>query len=191
LYILIVQRSFVVIFPYMKIKYFDHIHPFILSYPPLPLKVLRLLIGNEYMEVRELLFKNRTWHTTSCPTVCHEQGLCGHGGHPQPPGLDGHQVPDIEPLYRSCRRRTSIPMRKAFIDSGPTSWQLTARRMLLLKDIRIEGPHDYICKLSDCTEEQKHNSRWMTNASKGLQALCTCPCPGRALFSPSWSSAWN
>jgi hypothetical protein len=40
--------------------YIDHIHPLILSYPPLPLKVLQLVVGNEHLEVRELQFKNRT-----------------------------------------------------------------------------------------------------------------------------------
>jgi hypothetical protein len=153
LHILIVQKGFVVIFPYMHIMYFDHIHPLILSYPPLPLKALQLLVGNEHLEVRELQFNNRTWHTTGCPTVFHEQSLCGHGGHAQPPGLDGHQVPDLEPLYRSCRRRNSTPMRRTLIDSGPSSWQLTARSMLLLKGIRIQQPHDYFRKCSDCTEE--------------------------------------
>jgi hypothetical protein len=57
------------------------------------------------------------------------------------------------------------------IDSGPSSWQLTARSMLLLKGIRIKRTYDYFCKCSDCTEEQRHNSHWITNASKGL----TCP----------------
>jgi hypothetical protein len=152
----------------MHIMYVDHIHPLILSYPPLPLKVLQLLVCNEHVEVTELQFKNRTWQTTWFPTVCHEQGLCGHGGHPQPPGLDGQQVPDLEPLYRSCRRRTSTPISRTLIDSGPSFWQLTARSMLLLEGIRIQRPHDYFCKCSDCTEEQRHNSHWMTNASKWL-----------------------
>jgi hypothetical protein len=111
LHILIVQRGSVLLFPHMHILYFDHIHPFILSYPPLPMKSLQLVVGNEDPEVRQVQLKNRTWHTTGCPTVCHKQGLCGHGGHPQPPGLDGQQVPDLEPLYSSCRRRTSTPMR--------------------------------------------------------------------------------
>ncbi|XP_073932648.1 short transient receptor potential channel 3-like isoform X2 [Castor canadensis] len=39
--------------------------------------------------------------------------------------------------------------------------------MLLLKGIRIQQPHDYFCKCSDCTEEQWHNSHWMTNVCKG------------------------
>jgi hypothetical protein len=81
---------------------------------------------------------------------------------------DGQQVPDLEPLYRSCRRRTSTPTRRTLIDSGPSSWQLTARSMLLLKGIKIQRPHVYFCKCSDCTEEQRHNSHWMTNVSKGL-----------------------
>jgi hypothetical protein len=138
LHILIVQRGFVVIVPYMHIMFFDHIHTLILSYPPLPLKALQLVLGNELLEVRELQFKNRNWHTTGCHTVCHEQGLCGNGGHPGPPGLDGQQVPDLEPLYSSCRRRTSTPMRWTLLDSGPPSWQLTARSMLLLMGIRIQ-----------------------------------------------------
>jgi hypothetical protein len=154
LHILIVQKGFIVIFPYMHIMYFDHTHPLIFSYPPLPLKTLQVLVGNEHLEVWELQFKNRTWHTTGFPTVWHEQVLCVHGGHAQPPGLDGHQVvPDLEPLYRSCRRRTSTPIRRTLIDSGPSSWQLTARSMLLLKGIRIQQPHDYFCKCSDCSEE--------------------------------------
>jgi hypothetical protein len=175
----------------MHIMYFDHIHLLILSYLPLTLKVLQLVVGNEHLEVRDVQFKNRTWHTTGCPTVCHEQGLCGHGRYPQPPELDGQQVPDLEPLYRSFRRRTSTPMRWNLVDSGPSSWHLTASSILLLKGIRIQWPHDYFCKCSDCTEEQRHDSHWMTNASKGLQALYTCPCPARTWFSPSWSSARN
>jgi hypothetical protein len=143
LHILIAQKVFVVIFPYMHIMYFDHIHPLILSYPPLPLKTLQLLLGNEHPEVRELQFNNRTWHTTGCHTVCHEQGLCGHGGHPPPPGLDGQQVPDLEPLNRNCGKRTSPPMRRTLIDSGLSFWQLTARSMLLLKGIKLQWPHDY------------------------------------------------
>jgi hypothetical protein len=77
------------------------------------------------------------------------------------------------------------------MDSGPSSWQLIARSMLLLKGIRIQQSHDYFCKCSDCTEEQRHNSHWMISTSKGLQALCTCSCPARTWFSPSWSSARN
>jgi hypothetical protein len=44
-------------------------------------------------------------------------------------------------------------MRRTLIDSDPSSWQLTARSMLLLKGIRIQWPHDYFCRCSDCTEE--------------------------------------
>jgi hypothetical protein len=58
-HILIVQRGFPVIFPYMNTMYFDHIHPLILFYPPLPLKALQLVVGNEHLELRELQFKNR------------------------------------------------------------------------------------------------------------------------------------
>jgi hypothetical protein len=96
-----------------------------------------------------LQFKNRTWHTTGYHTVCHEQGLCGHGGHPWPPGLDGQQIPDLEPLYSSCRRRSSTSIRRTLLYSGPSSWHLTARSMMLLKGIRIQRPHDYFCKCSD------------------------------------------
>jgi hypothetical protein len=121
LHVLIVQKGFVVIFPYMYIMYFDHVHALILCYPPLPLKALQLFVGNEHLEVRELQFKNRTGHRTGCPTVCHEEGLCRYGGHLQPPCLDGQQVPDLELLYRSCRRRTSTPMRRPLIDFVPSS----------------------------------------------------------------------
>jgi hypothetical protein len=54
------------------------------------------------------------------------------------------------------------------IDSSPSFWQLTARSMVLLMGIRIQQPHDYFCKFIDCTVEHRHNSHWMTNASKGL-----------------------
>jgi hypothetical protein len=59
-------------------------------------------------------------------------------------------------------------VRRTLTDSGTSFWQLTARSILLLKGIRIQLPHDYFCKCSDCTEEQRHNSHWKTNASKGL-----------------------
>ncbi|XP_063314467.1 short transient receptor potential channel 3 isoform X2 [Pelobates fuscus] len=44
--------------------------------------------------------------------------------------------------------------------------------MLLIKGAKIERPHDYFCKCSDCTEKQKHDSfshsRSRINAYKGL-----------------------
>jgi hypothetical protein len=174
-----------------KLLYYNVLWSYSHPYPLLSsssLKALQLVLGSEDLEVRELQFKNRIWDTTGCHTVCHEQGLYGHVGHPWPPELDGQQVTDLEPLYSSCRRRTSTPMR-TLIDSGPSSWQLTARSTLLLKGIRIQRPHDYFLKCSDCTEEQRHNSHWITNGYKGLEALYTCPYPSRT--SPSWRSARN
>jgi hypothetical protein len=45
-------------------------------------------------------------------------------------------------------------------------------RMLLLKGVRIERPHDYFCKCGDCMEKQRHDSfrhsRSRINAYKGL-----------------------
>jgi hypothetical protein len=82
-------------------------------------------------------------------------------------------------------------MRWTLLDSGPPSWQLTARSMLLLMGIRIQWLHDYFCKCSDCTEEQRHNFQWIINGYKGLQSLCTCLCPARTWSSPSWRSAKN
>jgi hypothetical protein len=152
LHILIVQKGFVVIFPYMHIMYFDHIHPLILLSPWKHCSCWWAMSTWRWESCNSRT-EPGTQQDVMCPTVCHKQGLCGHGGHAQPPGLHGHQVPDLEPLYRSCRRRNSTPMRRTLIDSGPSSWQLTARSMLLLKGIRIQQPHDYFRKCSDCTEE--------------------------------------
>ncbi|XP_068136406.1 short transient receptor potential channel 3 isoform X2 [Hyperolius riggenbachi] len=144
---------------------------------------LQLAVGNEHFEVSELLLKKDNLARIGDALLL---------------GISKGYVRIVEailnhPAFAANKRLTLSPCEQELQDDDFYSYDEDGTRfspditpiilaahcqkyevvhMLLVKGAKIERPHDYFCKCSDCMEKQKHDSfshsRSRINAYKGL-----------------------
>ncbi|KAE8630473.1 hypothetical protein XENTR_v10000835 [Xenopus tropicalis] len=144
---------------------------------------LQLAVGNEHLEVSELLLKKDNLARIGDALLL---------------AISKGYVRIVEailnhPAFAASKRLTLSPCEQELQDDDFYSYDEDGTRfspditpiilaahcqkyevvhMLLVKGAKIERPHDYFCKCSDCTEKQKHDSfshsRSRINAYKGL-----------------------
>ncbi|KAM4709595.1 short transient receptor potential channel 3 [Discoglossus pictus] len=144
---------------------------------------LQLAVGNEHLEVTELLLKKENLARIGDALLL---------------AISKGYVRIVEailnhPAFAASKRLTLSPCEQELQDDDFYSYDEDGTRfspditpiilaahcqkyevvhMLLIKGARIERPHDYFCKCGDCTEKQKHDSfshsRSRINAYKGL-----------------------
>ncbi|XP_060692797.1 short transient receptor potential channel 7-like [Hemiscyllium ocellatum] len=144
---------------------------------------LQLAVGNEHLEVTELLLKKETLArigdglllAISKGYVRIVEAILNHSAF-----AHGHRLA-ISPLEQELRdddfyaydedgTRFSQDITPVILASHCQEYEIV--HILLLKGARIEKPHDYFCKCSECAEKQKRDSfshsRSRMNAYKGL-----------------------
>uniref|UniRef100_A0A4W3HDJ9 Transient receptor potential cation channel, subfamily C, member 7a n=1 Tax=Callorhinchus milii TaxID=7868 RepID=A0A4W3HDJ9_CALMI len=144
---------------------------------------LQLAVGNEHLEVTELLLKKEHLArigdglllAISKGYVRIVEAILNHSAFAQ-----GHRLA-ISPLEQELRdddfyaydedgTRFSHDITPVILASHCQEYEIV--HILLLKGARIEKPHDYFCKCSECSEKQKRDSfshsRSRMNAYKGL-----------------------
>ncbi|XP_066487980.1 short transient receptor potential channel 3 isoform X1 [Tiliqua scincoides] len=144
---------------------------------------LQLAVGNEHLEVTELLLKKENLArigdalllAISKGYVRIVEAILNH------PGFAASKRLTLSPCeqelqdddfysYDEDGTRFSPDITPIILAAHCQKYEVV--HMLLLKGARIERPHDYFCKCNDCTEKQKHDSfshsRSRINAYKGL-----------------------
>ncbi|XP_048459932.1 short transient receptor potential channel 7 [Rhincodon typus] len=144
---------------------------------------LQLAVGNEHLEVTELLLKKENLArigdglllAISKGYVRIVEAILNHSAFAQ-----GHRLA-MSPLEQELRdddfyaydedgTRFSQDITPVILASHCQEYEIV--HILLLKGARIEKPHDYFCKCSECIEKQKRDSfshsRSRMNAYKGL-----------------------
>uniref|UniRef100_A0A8C5P6Y3 Transient receptor potential cation channel subfamily C member 3 n=1 Tax=Leptobrachium leishanense TaxID=445787 RepID=A0A8C5P6Y3_9ANUR len=144
---------------------------------------LQLAVGNEHLEVTELLLKKENLARIGDALLL---------------AISKGYVRIVEAIlnhsaFAASKRLTLSPCEQELQDDDFYSYDEDGTRfspditpiilaahcqkyevvhMLLIKGAKIERPHDYFCKCNDCTEKQKHDSfshsRSRINAYKGL-----------------------
>ncbi|XP_018420240.1 PREDICTED: short transient receptor potential channel 3 [Nanorana parkeri] len=144
---------------------------------------LQLAVGNEHLEVSELLLKKENLSRIGDALLL---------------AISKGYIRIVEailnhPAFAANKRLTLSPCEQELQDDDFYSYDEDGTRfspditpiilaahcqkyevvhMLLVKGAKIERPHDYFCKCSDCMEKQKHDSfshsRSRINAYKGL-----------------------
>ncbi|XP_072857802.2 short transient receptor potential channel 3 isoform X3 [Pogona vitticeps] len=144
---------------------------------------LQLAVGNEHLEVTELLLKKENLArigdalllAISKGYVRIVEAILNH------PGFAASKRLTLSPCeqelqdddfysYDEDGTRFSPDITPIILAAHCQKYEVV--HMLLMKGARIERPHDYFCKCSDCTEKQKvdsfSHSRSRINAYKGL-----------------------
>ncbi|KAM5158701.1 short transient receptor potential channel 3 isoform 2-T2 [Callospermophilus lateralis] len=144
---------------------------------------LQLAVGNEHLEVTELLLKKENLArigdalllAISKGYVRIVEAILNH------PGFAASERLTLSPCeqelqdddfyaYDEDGTRFSPDITPIILAAHCQKYEVV--HMLLLKGARIERPHDYFCKCGDCTEKQRHDSfshsRSRINAYKGL-----------------------
>ncbi|XP_039735483.1 short transient receptor potential channel 3 isoform X4 [Pteropus medius] len=144
---------------------------------------LQLAVGNEHLEVTELLLKKENLArigdalllAISKGYVRIVEAILGH------PGFAASKRLTLSPCeqelqdddfyaYDEDGTRFSPDITPIILAAHCQKYEVV--HMLLMKGARIERPHDYFCKCADCTEKQRHDSfshsRSRINAYKGL-----------------------
>ncbi|XP_051675798.1 short transient receptor potential channel 3 isoform X4 [Oryctolagus cuniculus] len=144
---------------------------------------LQLAVGNEHLEVTELLLKKENLArigdalllAISKGYVRIVEAILNH------PGFAASKRLTLSPCeqelqdddfyaYDEDGTRFSPDITPIILAAHCQKYEVV--HMLLLKGARIERPHDYFCKCGDCTEKQRHDSfshsRSRINAYKGL-----------------------
>ncbi|XP_077156526.1 short transient receptor potential channel 3 isoform X5 [Paroedura picta] len=144
---------------------------------------LQLAVGNEHLEVTELLLKKENLArigdalllAISKGYVRIVEAILNH------PGFAASKRLTLSPCeqelqdddfysYDEDGTRFSPDITPIILAAHCQKYEVV--HMLLMKGARIERPHDYFCKCNDCTEKQKHDSfshsRSRINAYKGL-----------------------
>uniref|UniRef100_A0A674IFS4 Transient receptor potential cation channel subfamily C member 3 n=1 Tax=Terrapene triunguis TaxID=2587831 RepID=A0A674IFS4_9SAUR len=144
---------------------------------------LQLAVGNEHLEVTELLLKKENLArigdalllAISKGYIRIVEAILNH------PGFAANKRLTLSPCeqelqdddfysYDEDGTRFSPDITPIILAAHCQKYEVV--HMLLLKGARIERPHDYFCKCNDCTEKQKHDSfshsRSRINAYKGL-----------------------
>ncbi|XP_025060480.1 short transient receptor potential channel 3 isoform X3 [Alligator sinensis] len=144
---------------------------------------LQLAVGNEHLEVTELLLKKENLArigdalllAISKGYIRIVEAILNH------PGFAANKRLTLSPCeqelqdddfysYDEDGTRFSPDITPIILAAHCQKYEVV--HMLLLKGTRIERPHDYFCKCNDCTEKQKHDSfshsRSRINAYKGL-----------------------
>ncbi|XP_032952291.1 short transient receptor potential channel 7 isoform X2 [Rhinolophus ferrumequinum] len=144
---------------------------------------LQLAVGNEHLEVTELLLKKENLARVgdalllaiSKGYVRIVEAILGH------PAFAQGQRLTLSPLEQELRdddfyaydedgTRFSHDITPIILAAHCQEYEIV--HILLLKGARIERPHDYFCKCAECTEKQRKDSfshsRSRMNAYKGL-----------------------
>ncbi|XP_019523915.1 PREDICTED: short transient receptor potential channel 3 [Hipposideros armiger] len=144
---------------------------------------LQLAVGNEHLEVTELLLKKENLArigdalllAISKGYVRIVEAILGH------PGFAASRRLTLSPseqelqdddfyAYDEDGTRFSPDITPIILAAHCQKYEVV--HMLLMKGARIERPHDYFCKCGDCTDKQRHDSfshsRSRINAYKGL-----------------------
>ncbi|XP_066042802.1 short transient receptor potential channel 3 isoform X2 [Chamaea fasciata] len=144
---------------------------------------LQLAVGNEHLEVTELLLKKENLArigdalllAISKGYIRIVEAILNH------PGFSVNKRLTLSPCeqelqdddfysYDEDGTRFSPDITPIILAAHCQKYEVV--HMLLMKGARIERPHDYFCKCNDCTEKQKHDSfshsRSRINAYKGL-----------------------
>ncbi|XP_033615889.1 short transient receptor potential channel 3 isoform X3 [Fukomys damarensis] len=144
---------------------------------------LQLAVGNEHLEVTELLLKKENLArigdalllAISKGYVRIVEAILNH------PGFAASKRLTLSPCeqelqdddfyaYDEDGTRFSPDITPIILAAHCQKYEVV--HMLLMKGARIERPHDYFCKCGDCTEKQRHDSfshsRSRINAYKGL-----------------------
>ncbi|XP_023596905.1 short transient receptor potential channel 3 isoform X2 [Trichechus manatus latirostris] len=144
---------------------------------------LQLAVGNEHLEVTELLLKKENLArigdalllAISKGYVRIVEAILNH------PGFAASKRLTLSPCeqelqdddfyaYDEDGTRFSPDITPIILAAHCQKYEVV--HMLLMKGARIERPHDYFCKCGECTEKQRHDSfshsRSRINAYKGL-----------------------
>uniref|UniRef100_A0A8C9P7D4 Transient receptor potential cation channel subfamily C member 3 n=1 Tax=Spermophilus dauricus TaxID=99837 RepID=A0A8C9P7D4_SPEDA len=129
---------------------------------------LQLAVGNEHLEVTELLLKKENLARIGDALLL---------------AISKGYVRIVEailnhPGFAASERLTLSPCEQELQDDDFYAYDEDGTRFspditpIILAGARIERPHDYFCKCGDCTEKQRHDSfshsRSRINAYKGL-----------------------
>ncbi|XP_036096444.1 short transient receptor potential channel 3 isoform X3 [Molossus molossus] len=144
---------------------------------------LQLAVGNEHLEVTELLLKKENLarigdalllaiskgYVRIVEAILNHPGFVASGRLALSPREQQLQDDDFY-AYDEDGTRFSPDVTPIILAAHCQKYEVV--HMLLLKGARIERPHDYFCKCGDCTEKQRHDSfshsRSRINAYKGL-----------------------
>ncbi|KAM7140085.1 short transient receptor potential channel 3 isoform 4-T4 [Molossus nigricans] len=144
---------------------------------------LQLAVGNEHLEVTELLLKKENLarigdalllaiskgYVRIVEAILNHPGFVASGRLALSPREQQLQDDDFY-AYDEDGTRFSPDITPIILAAHCQKYEVV--HMLLLKGARIERPHDYFCKCGDCTEKQRHDSfshsRSRINAYKGL-----------------------
>ncbi|OCT97102.1 hypothetical protein XELAEV_18009325mg [Xenopus laevis] len=144
---------------------------------------LQLAVGNEHLEVTELLLKKDNLarigdalllaiskgYVRIVEAILNHPAFAASKRLTLSPGEQELQDDDFY-SYDEDGTRFSPDITPIILAAHCQKYEVV--HMLLIKGAKIERPHDYFCKCSDCTENQKHDSfshsRSRINAYKGL-----------------------
>ncbi|XP_055503137.1 short transient receptor potential channel 3-like isoform X2 [Leucoraja erinacea] len=144
---------------------------------------LQLAVGNEHLEVTELLLKRDNLArigdalllAISKGYIRIVEAILNHSGFEPSNRLtlspcEQELQDDDFYAYDEDGTRFSPDITPIILAAHCQKYEVV--HMLLMKGARIEKPHDYFCKCNDCVEKQKHDafnhSRSRINAYKGL-----------------------
>ncbi|XP_067849313.1 short transient receptor potential channel 3 isoform X3 [Heptranchias perlo] len=144
---------------------------------------LQLAVGNEHLEVTELLLKRDNLArigdalllAISKGYIRIVEAILNHSGFEPSNRLtlspcEQELQDDDFYAYDEDGTRFSPDITPIILAAHCQKYEVV--HMLLMKGARIEKPHDYFCKCSECVEKQKHDSfshsRSRINAYKGL-----------------------
>ncbi|XP_045686875.1 short transient receptor potential channel 3 isoform X5 [Phyllostomus hastatus] len=144
---------------------------------------LQLAVGNEHLEVTELLLKKENLarigdalllaiskgYVRIVEAILNHPGFAASGRLTLSPCEQELQDDDFY-AYDEDGTRFSPDITPIILAAHCQKYEVV--HMLLLRGARIERPHDYFCKCGDCTEKQRHDSfshsRSRINAYRGL-----------------------
>uniref|UniRef100_A0A8C8Z8W5 Transient receptor potential cation channel subfamily C member 3 n=1 Tax=Prolemur simus TaxID=1328070 RepID=A0A8C8Z8W5_PROSS len=144
---------------------------------------LQLAVGNEHLEVTELLLKKENLarigdalllaiskgYVRIVEAILNHPGFAASKRLTLSPSEQELQDDDFY-AYDEDGTRFSPDITPIILAAHCQKYEVV--HMLLMKGARIERPHDYFCKCGDCTEKQRHDSfshsRSRINAYKGL-----------------------
>nr|XP_033794546.1 short transient receptor potential channel 3 isoform X2 [Geotrypetes seraphini] len=144
---------------------------------------LQLAVGNEHLEVTELLLKKPNLarigdalllaiskgYVRIVEALLSHSALAGSGWLALSPGEQELQDDDFY-SYDEDGSRFSPDVTPVILAAHCQKYEVV--HMLLSRGARIERPHDYFCKCSDCADKQRHDafshSRSRINAYRGL-----------------------
>uniref|UniRef100_A0A671EQA0 Transient receptor potential cation channel subfamily C member 3 n=1 Tax=Rhinolophus ferrumequinum TaxID=59479 RepID=A0A671EQA0_RHIFE len=144
---------------------------------------LQLAVGNEHLEVTELLLKKENLarigdalllaiskgYVRIVEAILSHPGFAASKRLTLSPSEQELQDDDFY-AYDEDGTRFSPDITPIILAAHCQKYEVV--HMLLMKGARIERPHDYFCKCGDCTEKQRHDSfshsRSRINAYKGL-----------------------